>query len=130
MRLYRKADGTIVGTQADAGKGYAQFDVPVDKAGLIAWLNEQPGIDDAYSEPAEELHTPAGLNPLPVPTSSYSKSYTSPLDARTVIAGIDAGMVSSAVRQFDSTNLAKVMTAGIERMSELARQLETVDLLS
>ena len=122
MRLYRKADGTVVGTQADAGKGYAQIEVPVDKAGLIDWINVNAG-PPAAPEPKAD---PVGGSAPPSATSSY----TSPLDARTVIAGIDAGMVSSAVRQFDGVNLAKVMTAGIERMSELARQLETVDLLS
>lgn len=40
MKLYRKADGTWAGTQADAGKGAASVEVPTDKPSLLAWLNE------------------------------------------------------------------------------------------
>ena len=130
MRLYLCAGGSYVGTQAEAksssrGRGFTEVDVPTDKPGLIAWLNKNAG-PPAAPEPLEPSHDPVGGSAPPSATSSY----TSPLDARTVIAGIDAGMVSSAVRQFDGVNLAKVMTAGIERMSELARQLDAVDLLA
>lgn len=39
MKLYIKADGQYAGTQKDAGKGHTPVDVPVDKAGLIDYLN-------------------------------------------------------------------------------------------
>jgi hypothetical protein len=47
-------------------------------------------------------------------------SYTSPLTARTVIAGIDAGMCAQAIVQMDGPNLAKVVSAAIERMAQLS----------
>lgn len=49
--------------------------------------------------------------------------YQSPLTAATVIAGIDAGMCVSAVRQMDGKNLAKIVAAAIERMAQLAGQV-------
>lgn len=52
MRLYICADGSYAGTQADAkakGRGWREVDVPTDKAGLLAYLNEglpaAPAID-------------------------------------------------------------------------------------
>ena len=43
MKLYRNSDGVWAGTQADArkmcGKDYRTVDVPVDKAGLLQFLN-------------------------------------------------------------------------------------------
>lgn len=43
MKLYRNSDGVWAGTQADArkmcGKDYRAVDVPVDKAGLLQFLN-------------------------------------------------------------------------------------------
>lgn len=45
MKLYRDTHGVIVGTQYEAkrmGKGWEQIDVPVDKQGLIDYLNAIP----------------------------------------------------------------------------------------
>ena len=43
MRLYVTPAGQWAGTQADAKKlgQFAEVDVPTDKPGLLAWLNEQ-----------------------------------------------------------------------------------------
>jgi hypothetical protein len=43
MIFYRKPDGSWHGTQADAGKDREQIDVPTDKPGLLAFLNEHLG---------------------------------------------------------------------------------------
>ena len=43
MKLYKNSNGVWAGTQADArkmcGKTYSTVDVPVDKAGLLQFLN-------------------------------------------------------------------------------------------
>lgn len=39
MRLYRTAAGRWAGTQAEAGKGFTQVEIPTDKPGLLDWLN-------------------------------------------------------------------------------------------
>jgi len=43
MKLYKNSEGVWAGTQADArkmcGKDYRAVDVPVDKAGLLQFLN-------------------------------------------------------------------------------------------
>ena len=43
MKLYKNSDGVWAGTQLDArkmcGKGYSTVDVPVDKPGLLKFLN-------------------------------------------------------------------------------------------
>ena len=41
MRFYLTTDGQLVGTQAEAGKGFEPVDVPTDKAGLRDFLNSQ-----------------------------------------------------------------------------------------
>lgn len=43
MRLYRTAKGRFVGTKDDAradGRGWKQVEVPTNKAGLLAFLND------------------------------------------------------------------------------------------
>ncbi len=45
MRLYRRADGSWAGTQASAGKGHTQVDVPTDKPGLLEWLNNDHAVE-------------------------------------------------------------------------------------
>ena len=49
MKLYLKDNGGWAGTQADAGKKgtYKQVDVPTDKPGLLAWLNERSDNGDS-----------------------------------------------------------------------------------
>ena len=48
MKLYRDTHGVIVGTQYEAkrmGKGWEQIDVPVDKQGLIDYLNADHAVE-------------------------------------------------------------------------------------
>lgn len=47
MKLYRTHEGVWHGTQADAGKRdtWEQVEVPVDKAGLLAFLNEMERVE-------------------------------------------------------------------------------------
>ena len=42
MRAYLTASGRYIGRQADAGKeGFTGVDIPDDKPGLLAWINER-----------------------------------------------------------------------------------------
>ncbi len=70
MRLYRDAHGVIVGTQVEAkrmGKGWEQIDVPVDKPGLIYWLNNDHAVevpanaerDAEFVERVATIHRPS-----------------------------------------------------------------------
>ena len=137
MNLYITKDGQYAGTQKDAGKGHTAIEVPTDKAGLIAYLNglvqcakvegingemKGRGLSFAVEAPESPVQGPQD-DPAPRAYATPADDYQSPLTAKSVIAGIDAGMVSMAVRQFDGKNLAKVMTAGIERMAVLAREI-------
>ncbi len=54
VRLYRRANGTWAGTQASAGKGHTQVDVPTDKPGLLEWLNEKLGADNREAAFSDE----------------------------------------------------------------------------
>lgn len=119
MKLYLKADGEVVGTQAAAGKGYTQIEVPTDKPRLIAYLN---GLE-AFGKRVESMDEILLEGPRPV------SQYESPMDARTTIAGIDAGMCASAIAQMDGRNLSKVIGAGIERLKVLSEQPSAEDLL-
>lgn len=46
MRLYRTITGGWAGTQADAGKGFVQVEVPTDKPGLLAFLNQRDALQE------------------------------------------------------------------------------------
>ena len=65
MRLYLTTCGHWQGTQADARQINKQFtceDVPTDKAGLLAWLNENCG---PRAEPVQVQ--PVQVQPVSVP---------------------------------------------------------------
>ena len=134
MNLYLTATGQYAGTQKDAGKGHTPVEVPTDKAGLIAYLNDMAPFEptQALKDLGEPEAPPAtfdvghGPQPLARYDGDGRDDYVSPLSARTVIAGIDAGMMASALAQFDGPNLSRVMAAGIERMAMLARALPSI----
>lgn len=73
MRLYITRDGSYAGTQADAGKGFQQVEVPTDKAGLLAYLNEHctdatPTEEETKPElnqDLEDLRSQVAIAPLP-----------------------------------------------------------------
>lgn len=75
MRLYRTGAGQWTGTQADAralaGKDWAEIEVPTDKPGLLAWLNDQATPPDtgrmAAPQPAA---APPAAAPPPAPAQA------------------------------------------------------------
>ena len=70
MKLYKNSNGVWAGTQADArkmcGKDYSTVDVPVDKAGLLQFLNvNQVGgyvADDSTDIVKLKLQQPPEMN--------------------------------------------------------------------
>lgn len=71
MNLYRDEFGHWTGTQADAktaaaGAQWALVEVPVDKAGLIAWLNEYEKALQPKAVIVGDTHI-ADFEPAPLP---------------------------------------------------------------
>jgi hypothetical protein len=65
MRLYICIDGSYAGTQADAkakGRGFTEEEVPTDKAGLIAYLNQL--VDEARTGGAADAIMDGEAEPL------------------------------------------------------------------
>jgi len=117
--MYVTARGRYVGTQDEAradGKGWHLELVPDQKADLIAYLN------DKLAAPVE-APAPAPVE-APAPVMAPASDYHSPLSASTVIAGIDAGMCSAAIRQMTGKNLGKVLAACVERLAVLQAGVE------
>lgn len=71
MRLYETDEPRWYGTQADAkasGRPFVQREVPIDKPGLLAWLNNNsvsadPVIADIRREP-EPVYNPGAQIPV------------------------------------------------------------------
>lgn len=86
MNLYRTEDGQWVGTQADGkatGQPFVPVDVPVDKAGLLGFLNEmelelrnKPPVLVTPNLCHEEIIVPERFNEVVV---SYVEPETPPL---------------------------------------------------
>lgn len=135
MKLYRintTAGPRWFGTQADAkagtkelgGGSYEQVEVPTDKPNLLIWLNEQMATD-VRPEPRRldeleeaELRAVAEADTV-VRDGLIHYDYSSPFSARTILASIDASMCVKAIAQFHGENLRKVVSAGIDRVSQL-----------
>lgn len=95
MRLYLSPDGVWTGTQADA-KAHArdanttwkEFEVPVDKAGLLSFLNEYrvgaavPPVSSAetLADRAEVTVTPVQVDDRPAPSPLPMSIQTIPLE--------------------------------------------------
>lgn len=131
MKLYYVQSAETIkrwqGTQADAkrlgGKdGFELKEVPTDKPGLLNFLNILEVVDETFksirADPVDELEQ-AELRAVAGDTTV--PHYQSPMSAATTIAAIDAGMCASAIRQMDGTNLAKIVSAAIERLAQLTR---------
>lgn len=141
MKLYRKTDGTWAGTQAEAGKGFEPVEVPTDKPGLIAWLNDNMG--GATESPAEReegsvatteaktaetprksAYTGNGNVPegsCPRCTWSYSKSKAA-MDK--LWAGAEADAIAERIEQADGWMLVRLIAATTERMTTIATELK------
>ena len=95
MKLYI-ANGTYVGTQAEAKaitKNFELVEVPVDKAGLIDYLNGLTAL--SYSVPEVNSLVPAGLtaeqaNGEPIDLDSAFEAAPLSMQLRLAVVAIDA----------------------------------------
>jgi len=67
MKLYKNSDGVWAGTQLDArkmcGKDYSSVDVPVDKPGLLKFLNlNKVGSSYTSNDKQQEVSDDGDLN--------------------------------------------------------------------
>lgn len=93
MKLYI-ANGTYVGTQADAkklDKDFIPTEVPVDKEGLISYLNEYGRFNRATGRSDAEIETPAE----PVIQRGGIELPTTLTDVETFIQAADHPQVAS-----------------------------------
>lgn len=122
MNLYL-ANGIYFGTQADARKvdrSFAPVDVPTDKAGLIAYLND---ISVAAKPPAS---APESSVVAPPPVAAAR-----PLSAANVIAKMDAfqavpdsqklTVLEEAIQNANGFQLASLIGNVMSRLEELRR---------
>lgn len=133
MRLYRLivADRPhYVGTQADAralkretSAAWSEVEVPTDKAGLIAFLNEIA----AAAPPLRVATLPQTLEPAPITAPLPTLAPSHPLDAGSILArldnpdlGIDA-IVEGIARMKGGYALKRVAGAVAIRFEELSR---------
>ena len=130
MRLYRLRTGgraRYVGTQADAralkretGVTWEEVDVPMAKAELIGFLNENTVI---ISEPAAPIPAPAS----PLVERSPRSPTALPIDAASVLARMDNpsldldAIIETIARMNGGYALKRVAGAVAMRFQELSR---------
>ena len=100
MKLYVNENRTKwAGTQADAKKELGKFeayDVPVDKSGMLAFLNREAGFN-IYPEASEPLPEPPQVI---IPPTSESKVIDYDMTLREVIKHASIREVADVVRLF------------------------------
>ena len=111
MIFYRTPDSPLLHpTQAAAGKGFIQHDVPTDKAGLMAYVNEL--LSQAPQPPPPvEAAPPRGHQPAPTdcPTCLRTK------EAAEAMAGVvDFMTVMRFIDRIDNPSHLKQLAARIE----------------
>lgn len=129
MKLYKIAEAAA-GQRWHASKtglkDPVDLELPKDgRGGMAAFLNEnerEVGLHRIIPQALDELEQ-AEMRAVQASTTA---PYQSPLDARTVIAGIDAGMCAQAIAQMEGPNLAKVVHAAILRMAQLGKGLNAM----
>lgn len=126
MRLYRTAAGHWHGTQdaarADAGRDWQQIEVPTDKPGLLAWLNEQGAPPSAKPAPFDDAPllaappTPAKASP-----DSCAKCARTPRAAETLAQGDDVEAIGAWLWQAAPWQLERLFAVIGARVGELRR---------
>ena len=120
MKLYLSNSRTWTGTQADAkaaqgGPDFESIEVPTDKPGLIAWLNEEweawyQEIDRRTSEaaagaPPARVEAAAPPSPPPPPTKAPPAA---------------SGSITEQIMALEGGALFGVLQAAIDRLHETA----------
>lgn len=142
MKLYYVKAATPAlrwqGTQADAArqaretagdaKAFEQAEVPTDKPGLLVFLNamEMNLLDGKGGEHVQQLDE---LQQAELRAVAAAQGGTAggllhydyrALDARSSLAGMDAGMIARHIEQLHGPDLGKIVAACIKRISDLA----------
>lgn len=128
MRLYMTADGTVVGTQKDAGKGRSELNVPTDKAGLIEFLNTYRPLPVGSDDPQPTFagkpqpvrtHIP---DPIVKPMSNdEATTWERPKQPPVFSAGPDVDTICETSHDLEGHQLGNVAHAVACRFKELAK---------
>jgi len=120
MKLYRDAHGVVVGTQAEAkrmGKGWTAFEVPVDKQGLIDWLNAQEPAVTLHEQPVD----PTWPTPLEVFDETRRDRIIMDPQPTATRAPLSRDRVCEAVSDYNGTDLGYVALEVAARFTCLAK---------
>lgn len=112
MKLYRTSDGRWVGTQAEA-KNKNVIEVPVDKPGLLEWLNENAphaGPANSASDVDDSSHTDLGHCPKCKLRPDQARA-----DAERWLAGLKADEIVGWMETAPTGKIADVMVAMADR---------------
>jgi hypothetical protein len=117
MKLYLTANRFWTGTQADAklyGKDVEQIEVPTDKPGLVAWLQEEwngfyAEVERLKGEAPAEAPRPEGVAP-PVPDQPMATRPPVPV----------SGDLPAQVLELEGAALFNVLQAALDRLHETA----------
>lgn len=110
MRLYITSAGRYAGTQADAGKGFTQVEVPTDKAGLLDYLN---ALVDDHARTDAYLDKVAPVAPQPATTRG----------AQALQEGRELDRLEEWIDQAHGWQLVRLVSMVTHRLSELAKVL-------
>lgn len=116
MRLYICTDGSYAGTQADAGKGWTQVEVPTDKPGLLGYLN---GLGASKSTP-EPVEAPVARDTAFRGTHAPA---TTPRGLQALSEGRELDQVEAWIDRAHGWQLVRLVGMVTHRLSELARGL-------
>jgi hypothetical protein len=118
VRLYRTLEGGWAGTQADAGPGFTQVEVPTDKPGLLAWLNEQAETERRRMGLASMTAADDAMEngTCALCQRDHAKSKRA---AEKLAAGMEADAIAERMRAMPAFAMLTVLHAAIERLTEL-----------
>lgn len=131
MRLYERTDGTIAGTQAEAGKGFTQIEVPTDKAGLIDYLNRNrhipcpcngAGAPTPAPEPLLAAPTPAPKDNSTCPRCRFDRRGAE-RSAQHMAESITLDALCERIDKAEGGALTRLVEAVTSRLSWVARSV-------
>lgn len=108
MRCYLTADGRLVATQADAGDDFTRRDMPDDKAGQLAFVNEL--IAEAFERGRE-----AGKRQRP-PRDMSAGANLARMEA--VRSGVDIDAMIEAIHEAEPHCFRRIAGAVAFRIAE------------
>lgn len=126
MKLYRNVDGKWVGTQADAGNKDI-IEVPVDKPGLLEWLNENVRQQQG-SDVAHDLDNGPPVQPVVLGSPDLGKCPHCKMThaaARRIAEGTLMDALVERIETAEGWQFDRLAQAVIERLTQLCKSLST-----